>query len=198
MRRLIRTTLPFVVCVGLSLAVLAPEAKAADHVPPITQMAPGLRVLVSTPAILDAVKAQNVKHASLTQKDIDRLDLQWRAEVQASKRPLIDSVMNSSTSSVLKAIQTDSKGLITEIFVMDNRGLNVGQSEVTSDYWQGDEAKFKRSFDISPTAVFVDKIEQDESTQEFQSQLSMTLVDPADGKSIGAVTIGISIEHLKQ
>jgi hypothetical protein len=167
-------------------------ALAQDHVAPITAMAPRLRALVA------AVKAQNTRHASLTQADIDRLDKQWRAEVSASARPLITSVMAHPLSATLKAMQAGSNGLITEVFVMDNRGLNVGQSEVTSDYWQGDEAKFQRTFDVGPTALFVDKVEQDESTQEFQSQLSFTLVDPADGSKIGAVTIGLSIERLAQ
>jgi len=183
----------------LTVPFLMSNAWAADdHVKPITAMVPQLRALVTTPSVIAAVKAQNIKHAALTQADIDRLDRQWRQEVSASSRPLIDSVMATPVSAEMKAIQANSKGLITEVFVMDAKGLNVGQSEVTSDYWQGDEAKFKRSFDVGPTAFFVDKIEQDESTQEFQSQLSFTLVDPASNTAIGAVTIGISIERLGQ
>ena len=35
----------------------------------------------------------------------------------------------------------------------DNKGLNVGQSDVTSDYWQGDEAKWKKSYKMGAGAV---------------------------------------------
>ncbi|MCC6718982.1 MAG: hypothetical protein IT555_13955 [Acetobacteraceae bacterium] len=173
-------------------------AAASEHVAAIEKIAPRLRALLSTPAILAAVREQNIRHASLTQADIDRLDKQWRAEVSATKRPLIDPVLAHPVSAALKAVQADSKGLITEIFVMDNKGLNVAQSEVTSDYWQGDEAKFQKTFDKGPNAIFVDKVELDESTQEFQAQLSFTLVDPATQASIGAVTVGISIERLAE
>jgi hypothetical protein len=79
---------------------------------------------------------------------------------------------------------------------MDNKGLNVGQSDVTSDYWQGDEAKWQKTYSVGPAAVFVDKIEQDESTQKFQTQVSISVVDPAGGAVIGAVTVGLDVEML--
>ena len=77
---------------------------------------------------------------------------------------------------------------------MDNKGLNVGQSDVTSDYWQGDEAKWQKTFSVGPTAVFVDKVEKDESTQKFQTQVSISIVD--GGAAIGAVTVGLDVEML--
>jgi hypothetical protein len=46
--------------------------------------------------------------------------------------------------------------MITEMFVMDAKGLNVGQSDVTSDYWQGDEAKWQKTYGAGPGVVFVD------------------------------------------
>ena len=78
---------------------------------------------------------------------------------------------------------------------MDAKGLNVGQSDVTSDYWQGDEAKFQKSFGAGAGAVFVDEAEKDESTQMLQSQASMTIVDET-GAPIGAITVGINLDKL--
>lgn len=154
-----------------------------------------LRGWMKDPAVVDAVKAQNAKHASLTQEKIIELDKQWRAETKASAKPLINEVMGNPLSAYLKKKEGESKGLVTEIFVMDNKGLNVGQSDVTSDYWQGDEAKWQKTFSVGPTAVFVDKVEQDESTQKFQTQVSISVVDAA-GAVIGAVTVGLDVEML--
>ena len=98
----------------------------------------------------------------------------------------------------LKKVEADSQGLITEIFVMDDKGLNVGQSDVTSDYWQGDEAKWQKTYQVGPDAIHISDVEQDESTQRFQSQLSLPVVDPDTKKPIGAVTIGIDVENLLQ
>jgi hypothetical protein len=93
-------------------------------------------------------------------------------------------------------MQEESGGLFTEIFAMDAKGLNAAQSVVTSDYWQGDEAKFSESFGIGPDAVHLGEIEQDESTQTFQSQVSITITDPATGAPIGAITAGIDLASL--
>ena len=63
---------------------------------------------------------------------------------------------------------------------------------MTSDYWQGDEAKVQKTFGAGAGAVFVDEIELDESTQTYQGQVSFALTDPASGEVIGAVTIGLA------
>jgi hypothetical protein len=66
---------------------------------------------------------------------------------------------------------------------------------VTSDYWQGDEAKWQKTFSMGPDAVFVDEIEKDESTQALQSQISVTIKD-SSGAAVGAITIGLNVEKL--
>lgn len=145
--------------------------------------------------VIAAVKDQNEAHAKLTQPDIDALDGRWR-EQSSQGGPLIAKVLGNTLSAYLKTIEQDSNGLITEVFVMDNRGLNVGQSSVTSDYWQGDEDKWQRSYSAGPGAVFIDEVELDESSQRFQTQVSVPVLDPESGKAIGAVTIGIDAEGL--
>ena len=156
----------------------------------------GAMAWVSDPAVVSSIKAQNSKHASLGQSDIDSLDKKWRAETKSADKPMISGVLAKPLSGFLKKVQADSKGLYTEIFVMDNRGLNVGQSNITSDYWQGDEAKWKKTYKVGPDAVHIGKVEKDESTQTFQSQLSLPVVDPATKTVIGAVTIGVNVDQL--
>jgi hypothetical protein len=151
---------------------------------------------ISDKAVIDAVKAQNAKHAKLAQADVEKLDKEWRAQVDAPAKPLIDSVMKSELSTYLKKKQDETKGVVAEVFVMDDKGLNVGQSEVTSDYWQGDEAKWQKTFSAGPDAIFLDKIEKDESTQALQMQVSVSIKDPETGKAIGAVTFGINVDEL--
>jgi hypothetical protein len=79
---------------------------------------------------------------------------------------------------------------------MDAKGLNVGQSDVTSDYWQGDEAKWQKTYGAGSGVVFVDGVEEDESTQALQSQASVTISDPETGEPIGAITVGINLDML--
>lgn len=79
---------------------------------------------------------------------------------------------------------------------MDAKGLNVGQSDVTSDYMQGDEAKHQKTYVAGPKSTFIDEVEFDDSSQTFQTQISRTIIDPADGKAIGAITVGVNVENL--
>jgi len=150
----------------------------------------------SVPVIVTAVEAQNERNATLSQGDIDSLDKQWRSEAKTGSGPLINKVLNNEISAQLRTFKDEGAGLYTEVFIMDNKGLNVGQSDVTSDYWQGDESKWQKTFGAG-SSVFIDGVEFDESTQTYQSQVSMTLVDPYSGANIGAVTVGVNVDALQ-
>ena len=125
--------------------------------------------------------AQNTATGGYDQAKIDELDKQWRAEVDAATKPLIDATLANEASKYLAQVQADSGGTFTEISRRMPRALNVAQSTVTSDYWQGDEDKFTLSFGAGADAVHLGEIEQDESTQTFQSQVSASpsLMPPA-------------------
>ena len=82
---------------------------------------------------------------------------------------------------------------ISVIFVMDNQGANVAMTDKTSDYWQGDEAKFKNSF--GKGSVFVDEVEFDDSTQAYLCQVSVPVTD--GGAVIGAITFGIDVDRVE-
>ncbi|MEM9268058.1 MAG: hypothetical protein AAGA78_03855, partial [Pseudomonadota bacterium] len=85
---------------------------------------------------------------------------------------------------------------VTEVFVMDNKGLNVGQSEITSDLWQGDEAKWQETFGEVQGTMHVSDVEFDESTGFYQTQVSMPALDPVTGEALGAITFGVNIAPL--
>lgn len=110
---------------------------------------------------------------------------------------MISEVLARALSGQLRDRKESSGGLVTEVFVMDNRGLNVGQSDVTSDLWQGDESKWSQSFGVGADAIHIGEVELDESTQSYQSQVSLAISDPETGKPIGAVTFGIDLEYLE-
>jgi glycerol-3-phosphate dehydrogenase len=155
-----------------------------------------LRVWASHPTVVAAVRAQNQQHARLTTDDIAALDWKWRAETESPSKPMIQALMANALSSFLTLKKRASDGLYTEIIVMDDKGLNVGQSDVTSDYWQGDEDKWQKTFLAGPAAIHISDIRRDESTRRLQSQVSLPVVDPVTKKSIGAITFGIDISRL--
>lgn len=185
--------------IGLAfLTLVSIDGTAAEepHVAPVVAYIQShVMPWVSDPVIIASVQAQNAENAGLDQAAITALDQTWRTEAEAEEHPMIDRVLAKPLSIFLRNKQDQSDGSITEIFVTDAKGLNVGQSEITSDYWQGDEAKFTQGLSAVGGRIFVDAAEKDESTQMFQSQASIAIVD-ASGKPIGVITIGVNLDQL--
>ncbi|WP_176695438.1 hypothetical protein [Phaeobacter sp. B1627] len=150
----------------------------------------------NSPEIVAAITAQNAAHAGLTQSQIDEMDKNWRSQIGDPASPVISPVLNNPVSDTLRSRIDASMGAMTEIFVMDAHGLNVAASDVTSDMWQGDEAKFQDTFGKGAGSVHISPVELDESTQRYQGQVSMTIVDPDSGAPIGAITVGLDAESL--
>jgi hypothetical protein len=178
-------------------ALLAGTAQANDYAPAMRAFLHAeVRTWAEDPVLVSAIAAQNARTGALPQSEIDALDQAWRAEVGAAATPTIDPVLKSAASDFLRARVAESGGMITEIFAVDARGLNVAASDVTSDYWQGDEAKFTETYPAGSEGLHFGEVEFDESTQTYQGQISLTITDPATGAAIGAMTIGVNAEAL--
>lgn len=181
----------------LALSVAALPALASDYDAAMQQfLDTQIASWAHDPMIVDSVMAQNEAHADLSPAEIEEMDQAWRAEVGASATPTIDPVLTGAAADFLRGRVQDAGGAITEIFVTDMHGLNVAASHVTSDYWQGDEAKHRDTYGAGADAVHFGEIELDESSQTYQGQISMTLTDPASGEPIGALTVGVNAEAL--
>lgn len=182
-------------CVVLVLQA-APARAAGPHVEPITQyLNSHLRRWIDDPVIINAVKAQNAANSGLAVGEIRTLDAEWLLETESENRPMIDKILANPASVFLQQRQEDAAGTITEIILMDAYGINVAQSDVTSDFWQGDEEKFIKTFLAGPDAVFVDDALKDASSQMFQAQVAVTIVDE-NGIPIGAIAVGINLDQL--
>jgi len=147
-----------------------------------------VKAAVQAPEVIAAIQAQNVAHSTLTEADIDALDRQWRAERKTFGGSLVDSTLSNTVSAFLRGFKAASGGVIEEIFIMDNKGLNVGATDPTGDYMQGDEDKWLKTFAAGPWMGFTDQPE------DGVVQVSVTVVD--NDKAIGALTVGINIAKL--
>jgi len=193
-----KNNLGYTLAVVASIFVGAYGAMAEEpHEAPIRDIIKlDVREWMKDPLVIAAIKAQNEKTSGMSEDVILKMDKQWRAETKADKKPLIDGIAGNALSAFLKEKQAESGELISEMFVMDAIGLNVGMSNQTSDYWQGDEAKWQKSFLVGKDAIFIDEAEIDDSTSTLQAQASISIVDPDSGKVIGAVTLGFNLDAL--
>jgi hypothetical protein len=178
------------VATALLCLTFGPVAAGEKAPQKVVDLAGGeLAALGTDPVIVEAVKAENAKRKSLDA--IKGQDEKWKGT--AGVVDYMQALMDSECGKQLRGIQ-DGKPYYAEIFVMDNQGANVCMTDKTSDYWQGDEAKFKNSWNGGKGGVFVDDVEFDDSAQTYVTQVSVPVVD--GDKVIGAITFGVDVDKL--
>ncbi|MAQ99191.1 MAG: hypothetical protein CMI00_01495 [Oceanospirillaceae bacterium] len=150
----------------------------------------GVQVSLS---MMNALQRQNQRDASLKEARIRELDAIWTGPPSDERDVLRDAVVASDVARELRKIKSQSDGIIVELMLIDRNGLLVAASELSTDYWQGDEDKFTASFGAAAGLVHVDEVRYDQSTRTFQSQLSMPLKD-ASGADAGVLMIGVDVE----
>jgi len=142
--------------------------------------------LCTNPVFVQQVKAQNAKQRPLA--EIQKIDQEW---VQAEDElPIHREVMDNACAREIRKITAQVR-VIGETFVMDNQGANVGQNELTSDYWQGDEPKWQNAYAKGKGGVEFGKPKLDKSTNTVDQKISLPIFDE-QGMVIGAVCFGVN------
>lgn len=159
-----------------------------------TRIAPMMQEWAAPPELIDTVVSQNKAQLAVSQQALLEKDSAWQMEFKAGNYSLSAEMMSTPLSQKLRQFKTHSRGLVTEIILMDARGANVAISDVTSDYWQGDEAKYLLSFNKPAGTLFFETVGYDESTRRFQAHVSMPLYGPGSDDAIGVMTVGVDIE----
>lgn len=142
------------------------------------------------PIIVQAVAEKNARMEAMA--DIEAMDAKWKAEEGVADYMKV--LMENECAVHLKEIVA-SKSYLVEIFVMDNQGALVCETDKTGDYMQGDEAKWQNSYMDGDGDVFVDEVEFDDGFNANISQVSVPVMD--DGKAIGAITFGVNVDEVK-
>src|SRR5262245_9965291 len=138
--------------------------------------------IASAPQLVAAVTAKNA--SGETEEDVKRKDREWSA-----KAALRSEVTKGECADRLRALVKEDS-FVVEAFLTDQNGALVCASRETTDYWQGDEAKWQKTYGEGKR-LFIDEPAQDASTGVYAIQLS-TLVSNA-GQKAGALTLTLKI-----
>lgn len=147
------------------------------------------------PGLDDALRQRNKTAANLSVKAVQALDAQWMEAFAQNNLAFAMSLVNQPLSAQLREIKKQADGLLTEIIVADRRGLNLAISDITSDYWQGDESKFTAAFAQPSNSLLFGEVAYDESSKHFQVQLSLPLNAEADNEPLGVMILGVDVER---
>lgn len=179
---------------AVHLCASAPFALAQSEQQQIlTLLLSNAQQLARSAALVDAVQQQNLKAVALA--DVLERDNLWQQQLLQghTEGSLAHKLLETKASTLLRNWQANYNGLITEVILMDNQGANVALSEITTDYWQGDETPFLSVFG-QQSDYFINVVEYDQSTRRFQVKLSVPVFD-TQGRHSGALSIGIDVER---
>ena len=174
----------------VTCALPAHGQSASDVQKLLTDEATRLQAWGSDPVLVAAVKAQNAKRVPAA--TVKSHDEQWAA---GKAEALVKQVTTGPCADHLRTLIAGGTAH-GETFVMDDQGALVCATAKTSDYWQGDEAKWQRAFNEGKGAVFIDRPKFDDSSAQRLAQISVPVLDK--GVAIGAITVGISIDKLQK
>jgi len=169
----------------------------ADSAPLLKQfIETDLARIAASPEIVAAIRERNLVTSAFTADQIAAADQAWKSELGQGEMPTVTPIVTSAASAMLRAEVVASNGLIAEVFVMDAIGLTAAASDPTSDFWQGDEAKFIETFGKGAGSYLIGAVEFDDSTQTYSAQVSAVVLDPDTGAPIGAITSSVNAEFL--
>lgn len=156
----------------------------------LQRVLPQAQALARRQDVQQALRA--AKQQRWTEQQILQQDQQWIEEVELGIATLAKQMLQSPLSMQLQQFQQSANGQIAEIILMDVQGRNVAISEITSDFWQGDETKYQQVFGTKQS-YFLDEVQFDASTARFLTQLSIPVI-AADGRQLGVLTLGLDVE----
>lgn len=150
----------------LALAPAPARAQMASVRETALARIPRAQSMAADPELVRAVSEKNAANETMDQ--IQARDQGW---VRNPKDPLRATLTESPCAKRLRELTRDDP-LIVEVILMDDQGANVCVSRETSDYWQGDEAKWQKVFSEG-REVFVDQPAFDVSSGTYAIQLSV-------------------------
>ncbi|OGG29484.1 hypothetical protein A3A63_01465 [Candidatus Gottesmanbacteria bacterium RIFCSPLOWO2_01_FULL_46_9] len=161
--------------------VLSPVIEAV-----LTQKLKLLEELAGDSVLVSETASSTKKNKALSESDIAKLDDKWKAAKDGDA--LIVQYLTNKVAKTLITFQEDNPGFV-EIFVTDAVGLNVGQTNKTSDYLQADEDWWTGAYSKGAGKAYHGEIEYDESAQS--ESISLYVPVYAKDKTVVGVIKGV-------
>ena len=150
---------------------------------------------LNDPVIISNIRQSNEEHKNISLNDIRKLDQRWITTKGIDD--FIRSFLTNAVALKLLELQKQNPGF-KEIFVTDAYGLNVGQTNKTSDYYQADEDWWTDTWADGAGKAQHGLIEYDESAQAESIPLYVPISDPDTKKVVGIAKIVVDITTISR
>ena len=153
-----------------------------------------LQNIAKDPRIIEKVRISNYNNRDLYLSEILKIDEKWR-ETEGIDN-FIKSFLTNESAQYLIDFQEEHDEFV-EIFITDKKGLIVGETNKTSDYYQADEQWWVKAYNQGTGNTFYGKIEYDESAMAESIPIYVPVIDSGINKSIGVIKAVCDITAIK-
>lgn len=153
-----------------------------------------VREFVKSKNIISEVEKKNLAEKKMSQADIKKLDEEWIASKKITK--VIKGFMTNKLAAYLLEFQEENEGF-AEIFITGIKGVNLAQTNKTSDYYQGDESWWTSAFNDGKGAEVKGEVEYDDSANTESIAIAIPVYNSAGKKVIGIIKVVIDITSIK-
>jgi len=157
------------------------------------------RELVNRPQIQQSLAESNASFAEtgFTEDIILQIEEQWKSSDPDEPNSVAFYLINNPTSDALRSImiedqQSKSKFKYAEIFLTNQYGVNIAQSDKTSDYIQDDETWWQKA---KQNGIFLSEGGYDESAGVYASDIAIKILDES-GNFIGVIKAVVNVESI--
>ncbi len=155
--------------------------------------------LGNIPQIQQALTESNAAYAATGYPEelIRQVDEQWQSSDPDTPDSIAFNLIHNPSGDVLRSImdldkKSTTKFKIAEIFVTNQYGANIAQSNKTSDYRQDDESWWQKA---KQNGVFLSQGGFDESAGVYSSDIAIKILDE-DGNFVGVLKAVIDLDFL--
>jgi hypothetical protein len=192
-----RQTQP-VICLFIAIfcGSVAPLAHAATYTQDLNDfISLQVKPLADSDIVIDSLNQANEKHEGISELNLVALDDIWRSELRKITQPLISKIIVNDLSKFLVKMVEGGQGVYTQITVIDIKGLNIGQTVISQNYWNVGKPRWDRIFTVNSSLPYISDVYFSDETNKFQVEVSFMVI--SDEKPIGIVAAGIDVEQLE-
>ena len=153
-----------------------------------------LKLLFSSALVVDALKKANQRAKAqlpLTENAYKGIDAQMQKKSQTAD---VQQLLYNDCALNLKAFRAKHPAF-AEIFVTDLSGMNVCQTNMTTDFYQADEFWWQKVYGDGAGRLYFGSIEYDESAHEVSIPIYVPIYD--NNQLIGVSKSMLSIDDIR-
>ena len=138
--------------------------------------------------------AQDASRDTFDKATTDLQDQEWQRE-HRPPASLAGLLTSSASRFVADVVKHDP--LYREIIVTDRHGRLVAASQITTDYFQGDEGWWTQALDDGRRGrIFVGDVRRDESAGVYAFEIAVPIVSPDNEDIVGVMKVVASSQEL--